>query len=620
MEKLAAQIVSEAEDDQAILPDGKIKLDCAAKAGRTLKTLIAEYEELRRKTEEKASLEEQKDDTYNHLCAFFSRYYDDGDFIPRHFFGARNRYVVPYNGEETLFHWANRDQYYVKSGENFQNYAFQADTVAGSWRIQFRIVEAATPPGNTKGETRFFFPQIPGMEVDHESKHVTVPFHYRLPTEQEVKKFGPKSKGQTALLREAAPAIVKAVSDPMLAGVLGQIVHQTEKGTLTLLDKRLRHFTRKNTTDFFVHKRLREFLLDELEFYIRDQVVHFMDMDADAATLEKKRLSVRVFRRLSERIIDFLTRIEDAQKTLFEKKKFALAADYLVPIEHVPENLREEVLSNKAQIRQWKDWFSIKPKKALFNQKGKINTTFLEQHPTLTVDTRCFDPDFKLRLLCALSDHFGDLDEATDGVLIHSENFQALKYLLPRCEGRVGCIYIDPPYNAAETEILYKNAYKHSSWMALLFETLLIARGLLVDSAIMCVTIDDYENIRLKCGLDRVFGEEGYMATVLIRNNPSGRSTVKGFAVNHEYAIFYSKGNGNAKVSRLKHSEKQIERYDQIDKDGRAFEWENFRKSSAGSNRSDRPKQFFPIYWSDPKKNFGSRSWSGRNRANVGRF
>jgi len=44
------------------------------------------------------------------------------------------------------------------------------------------------------------------------------------------------------------------------------------KGNLTLLDKRLRHFARKSTTDFFVHKRLREFLIDELEFYIRDQV------------------------------------------------------------------------------------------------------------------------------------------------------------------------------------------------------------------------------------------------------------------------------------------------------------------------------------------------------------
>ncbi|MFO7600295.1 MAG: hypothetical protein R6X27_10870 [Candidatus Desulfacyla sp.] len=78
LRELKTQIVSETEDDQAILPDGRIKPECTERAGKTLKALIAEYEELRLKEKERASLDEQKDDTYNHLYAFFSRYYDDG--------------------------------------------------------------------------------------------------------------------------------------------------------------------------------------------------------------------------------------------------------------------------------------------------------------------------------------------------------------------------------------------------------------------------------------------------------------------------------------------------------------------------------------------------------------
>lgn len=634
MEELAAQIISEAEDDRAILPDGKIKPDCADKAGKTLKTLIAEYEELRRKTQEKASLEEQKDDTYNHLYAFFFRYYDEGDFIPRHFFGARNRYVVPYNGEETLFHWANRDQYYVKSGENFRDYAFQADTVAGSWRIQFKIVEASTPPGNTKGDTRFFFPQIASIEVDHESKHVTIPFHYRLPTEQEVKKFGPKSKGQAALLREAAPAIVKAVSDPMLAGVLGQPVHETEKETLTFLDKRLRHFTRKNTTDFFVHKRLREFLLDELEFYIRDQVVHLMDMDADAATLERKRLSVRVFRRLSERIIDFLARIEDAQKTLFEKKKFALAADYLMPIQHVPEDFREEVLSNKAQIRQWKDWYSIKPKKDLFNQKGEINRIFLEQHPTLTVDTRLFDPDFKLRLLVALSDHFGDLDEATDGLLIHSENFQALNYLLPRYEGEVKCIYIDPPYNTGSDEFIYKDSYQKSSWISMLSDRLSVTKGILRPEGSIFINIDDNELHDLWGICSLVFGPQNFLANIIWQKIFSAKNTAKYFSGDHDYIISFAR-NRSVWVPNLLPREGNAEkRYTNPDNDPRG-PWSSSDLTarnyySLGQYQVTGPKGkiFSPAmgtYWRVNHEKFqeldrDGRIWWGKSKTNMPRL
>ncbi|MEW6669767.1 MAG: hypothetical protein AB1512_31545 [Thermodesulfobacteriota bacterium] len=98
LQELKASIVSEAEDEKAILPEGSVKPECAAKAGKTLKKLIKEYEGLRRKYKQASALEEQKEDTYNHLYAFFSRYYDDGDFIPRHFYGSRNRYVLPYNG------------------------------------------------------------------------------------------------------------------------------------------------------------------------------------------------------------------------------------------------------------------------------------------------------------------------------------------------------------------------------------------------------------------------------------------------------------------------------------------------------------------------------------------
>ena len=62
---------------------------------------------------------------YNDLYTFFSRYYEDGDFIAKRRYGRRETYAIPYNGEEVVLHWATKDQYYIKTGERFKNYRFK---------------------------------------------------------------------------------------------------------------------------------------------------------------------------------------------------------------------------------------------------------------------------------------------------------------------------------------------------------------------------------------------------------------------------------------------------------------------------------------------------------------
>ena len=83
---------------------------------------------------------------------------------------------------------------------------------------------------------------------------------------------------------------------------------------------------------------------------------------------------------------------------------------------------------------------------------------FLKAHPTLVVDTKHFDADFTSRLL----EDLGDIDEQTDGVLFHSENFQALSLMQTRYREQIKCVYIDPPYNTSETSLLYKNEYRYT--------------------------------------------------------------------------------------------------------------------------------------------------------------
>jgi len=177
-------------------------------------------------------------------------------------------------------------------------------------------------------------------------------------------------------------------------------------------------------------------------------VLHLGDLEGD---LESKRRTLRVIRTLAGELIEFLAQIEDVQKRLFEKRKFILRTDYLAPLQNVPRELWAEVASNPAQVEAWKDLFAVE-RRDLFKRKGEVNLTFLQEHPTLVVDTSHFDAEFTERLLAG----YDDLDEATDGLLIHSENYQALRLLQPKYTGRVKCIYIDPPYNSATSEIPYK--------------------------------------------------------------------------------------------------------------------------------------------------------------------
>ena len=179
-------------------------------------------------------------------------------------------------------------------------------------------------------------------------------------------------------------------------------------------------------------------------------------------------------------------------------------------------------------------------------------------------------------------------------VLVHGDNWQALNLLHEICRRQARCIYIDPPYNTDASPIAYKNGYRSSSWVSLIQDRLLASRPLLADDGIICVTIDDHQVHELANLMSQTFGRQNYLGTVVIRNNPSGRSTVSGLSVSHEYAFFY--GNSEAATaSRLPRSEAQLGRFSV--EGGRHVDWRNFRKDGgAVTYRTARPRQFYPLY------------------------
>ena len=529
--------------------------------------LAKEYEMIRSQLADVRASEAQQAEVFNHLYNFFSRYYDAGDFMPRRRYGtSREHFAVPYNGEETFFHWANRDQHYVKSGELFRDYAFVADGgLEGEFRVRFVLRQATVAPGNTKGDTRFFFPVPEEAEWKVEERAFVLPFHYRLPTREEQTRFGKNGKAQDAILAEALPRILNAVPDEALRGALQaapEAAEDAESGPPYLL-RRLRHFTRRSTSDYFVHRNLRRFLERELEFYIKDQVLHVGDLEAD---LPAKLRVLRTVRRLAGELTEFLAQLEEVQRRLFEKRKLVLRTDWLVLIKDVPRPLWREVLGNEAQVDAWRDLFAIDPAKDLFNPGGEVNERFLEEHPTLVVDTRHFGGgDFVDRLFEGFE---GSIDEATGGVLIQSENYQALRLLQRRYAGQVNCIYIDPPYNTGSDLFIYKDRYQHSSWLTMMEERLRLARGLMSDDAAIFVSIDDKEQANLKRLQDEVFGVGNFIDTIIWQKVYSPKSTAKHLSADHDFILVHARSADMWRPSLLPRTAEADARYRKGDDDG----------------------------------------------------
>lgn len=409
-----------------------------------------------------AGVLEDESKVFSHLLAFFSRYYQDGDFISKRRYKGET-YAIPYGGEEVLLHWANKDQYYTKSGENFANYSFKLDD---GRTVHFRLAAADTAKDNRKDidkERRFALiarktvtrvddqgdeveeELLPVEEVDgNTGKELVVRFEY-----------APQPKGtkQDALVQKAVAAVLAegAVKARWLA--LGNRAPTEKNPQRTLLEKYLSDYTTKNTADYFIHKDLGGFLRRELDFYIKNEALNLDDVqNASAfANIENSMRMIQCLRGIALELITFLAQLEDFQKRLWLKQKFVVSTEIVTT-------------SQDAELR---------------------------------------------------------------GLLVRSENLNALRLLLPLYAGSVKCIYIDPPYNTEGDSFLYKDRYKRSSWLCLLQDRLRIAEKFLAEDGVMYISIDDKELERLKELCVDLFGRENIINTFSVKtSDPSGHKTV----------------------------------------------------------------------------------------------
>ena len=499
-----------------------------------------------------------------------------------------------------MLHWANKDQYYTKSGESFSNYAF---TLENGKKVQFRLVEADTAKDNRKDndQARVFALIEPRIktETDENGDEIQtdiLPFDIQgdlLTLRFEYKSVNKKEK-QSDYITQAVKKIQNFAIPDEFQGIFKAM--PTEKNrNRTLLEKYLTDYTAKNTADYFIHKNLGKFLNQELDFYIKNEVMNLDNIQdsTDFSHIEQNLQAIKTLKTVAKEIIAFLAQLEDFQKKLWLKKKFVAGCHYLITLDHLNEAQVQAALDNPKQTAQWQALFNV-------NTSALNAAELCKNYPHLVVDTALFEPTFQADVLREIE----HLDDKTNGLLIHSDNFQALNLLQERYKEKVKCIYIDPPYNTSASEIIYKNGYKHSSWCSLLENRMTISRNLLSNDGLISIAIDGLEFSNLEILTKEVFGIDNFVTSIAIQHNPKGREK-EFFADSHEYMIIASKRKNTAVTNRLSLNQEEIEKKYSKGNEKERYRELPLRRSGSEAQREDRPYMYFPFLCSKSDLSLG---------------
>ena len=184
----------------------------------------------------------------------------------------------------------------------------------------------------------------------------------------------------------------------------------------------------------------------------------------------------------------------------------------------------------------------------------------------------------------------GTPENSTDNRIIHGDNLEALKSLLPEFEGKVKCIYIDPPYNTGNEGWVYNDAVndpkmkrwlgqvvgkegedlsRHDKWLCMMYPRLKLLHRLLSQDGVLWVTLDDSEGQYFKLLADEIFGRGNFIATFCWQKTLTRRNDAKLVSTAHDYVFCYAKNSAIVSLAKEGKEQKQRDTYTNRDNDPR---------------------------------------------------
>lgn len=492
-----------------------------------------------------------REELFDKLYTFFQRYFSEsGSIYFRYTSLHQNVYEKVYTDDrDVILFWKTHMLYYVKTDRIFNSLTVEVD----GFKFFFDAANMELKRSNEKRETIYTFRSL------NDDGALVFDVTY-------------SERGRTTKMDE----ILKD---------LRQSGQQLTDDTLT---RAFRVFEKQSEVDYFINKNARAFLREQFDLWM------YQYLFAGRNIWSEERLAqLQVLKEIAFKTIDFISQFEDELVRIWNKPKFVRNSHYIITLDHImrDEDLLKRILTHPNmpdQVQEWRDLGMIDGDFTLemITKKDLTGAPFYPQYQYLSLDTKYF-PEPELDILAL----FNDLDSALDGWLIYSENFQTLNTISEKFFGQVKAIYIDPPYNTGGDGFNYKDGYQHASWLTMMENRLISAKKLLHDDGITFISIDEHEVTNLSQLCSYVFDER--VSTVIIQNNPKGRTLDRYLATSHEYLLAYAKKQ--TQIAGLEKSESQLQDYRLVDENG-FYRLLELRNTHQQFNRINRPNLWFDLY------------------------
>ncbi|EAL4425420.1 site-specific DNA-methyltransferase [Campylobacter jejuni] len=469
-------------------------------------------------------------DTYNKLYNFFSTYLNETGtpfFYDTPMY--KNIYARVYsNSKDTSLFYKTQNLYYVKSDTIYNPLSLQSEDK--KYTLNFLTDEYEQNADNNKSKINFYLQNIQDDNIN-------------------IKVINSKNNDGANVFKQNSSEF----SDVFLKTLKNAQINIKEEE----LKKLFKTYKKQNEVDFFIHKNAKEFLKEQFDLwlfsYVNDSITDWTKEKID---------EINDLKQIAFAIIDMIADFENELKAIWLKPKFAKNAHYVFSLDTIKShsNNADEILNSiykdinfNEQIAEWKELNFI-------NDEFDIKAINDEKYKFLPLDTKYLSEENYYKLLQS----FENLDEILNGELIKADNFQALNSLMPKYQGKIDLIYIDPPYNTGNDGFVYTDKFNHSSWLAMMKNRLDLAKEFLKNSGSIFISIDDNEQARLKILCDEVFGEENFVANVIWRKRAGGGNDSNHIAVEQEYINIYAKniehlktyGIARTNISQYKKDEK----------------------------------------------------------------
>ncbi|MDI6839870.1 MAG: DNA methyltransferase [bacterium] len=462
-----------------------------------------------------------REELFDKLYTFFNRYFSEsGSIYFRYTPIHQNVYENVYTDDkDTMLFWKTHMLYYVKTDRLFKNLEVEIDGF------------------------KFFF-DVSRLEHKKAFEKKEIIFEFKKKRNDGIIVFNVSysERGKITKIDE----------------ILKTLKKEGIRITDDILENAFRVFEKQSEVDFFINKNAKEFLKEQFNIWLYQYV-----FSGESDWTEERIKQLQTLKDIAFKIINFISQFEDELVKIWNKPKFALNSNYVITLDKIADKsieVVEKILNHKnfnEQVKDWKELGIVADNFASSDILSDSEESLNSKYQHLPIDTKYFK-DLELEILGL----FDDLDNALDGWLIKSENYQALQTILPKFKEKVQTIYIDPPYNTGSDEFIYKDKFQHSTWLTMILNRLQMAKEFLRDTGNICVSINENELYNLKHITDMVFTDANYLANFVIKVRHEER-ILKGDKEVHEVVenLLYYRKSKNHMIKKIKKENTSINEY-----------------------------------------------------------